>query len=66
VGVHGSPLKRETVAVLGALIIIVALVIVIPVATIMSGVVVAGILGYTLKDTVEHDHEGSELVDLNT
>ena len=26
----------------------------------------AGILGYTLKDTVEHDHEGSELVDLNT
>jgi hypothetical protein len=52
--------------VLGALIIIAVLVVVIPVATIMSGVVVAGILGYTLKDTVERDHEGSELIDLNT
>ena len=65
-GVHRRPLKRETAAVLGALIIIAILVIVIPVATIMSGVVVAGILGFSLKDTVEHDHEGSELVDLNT
>jgi hypothetical protein len=66
VGVHGHPLKRETAAVLGALIIIAILVVVVPVATIMSGVVVAGILGYTLKDSVEKDHEGSELVDLNT
>jgi len=66
VGVHGPSLKRETDAVLGAIIIIVALVIVVPVATIMSGVVFAGILGHTLKDAVEHDHEGSELVDLNT
>jgi hypothetical protein len=52
--------------VLGAVIIIVLLVVVVPVATMMSGVVVAAILGFSLKDTVERDHEGSELVDLNT
>jgi hypothetical protein len=52
--------------VLGGVIIAVLLVVAIPVAVIMSGVVVAGLLGWSLKDTVEHDHEGSELVDLNT
>jgi len=66
VGVHRTPLKRETAAVLGALIMVAVLVIVIPVATMLSGVIIAGILGYSLKDSVEHDHEGSELVDLNS
>ena len=50
---------------LGALIIAAILVVVIPVAVCMSGVVAAGLLGWSLKDTVEHDHEGSELVELN-
>jgi hypothetical protein len=51
--------------VLGALIIAAILVVVIPVAVAMSGAVAAGLLGWSLKDTVERDHEGSELVDLN-
>jgi hypothetical protein len=44
---------------------VVLLVVVIPVATAMSGAVAAGVLGWFLKDTAERDHEGSELVDLN-
>jgi hypothetical protein len=51
--------------VLGAVIIIVVLVVAIPVGMLMSGAVAAGVLGFFLKDRVEHDHEGSELVDLN-
>ena len=51
--------------VLGAVIIAVILVIVIPVSVAMSGAVVAGILGWSLKDTAEATHEGSELIDLN-
>lgn len=50
----------------GAIIIVVVLVIAIPVAVIISGLVIAALLGWSLKDTVEHDHEGSELVELNT
>ena len=50
---------------LGAVIIVVVLVVAIPVGMLMSGAVAAGVLGFFLKDTVEHDHEGSELVDLN-
>jgi hypothetical protein len=51
--------------VLGAVIIVVVLVVAIPVGMLMSGAVAAGVLGFFLKDTVERDHEGSELVDLN-
>ena len=50
---------------LGAVIIVVVLAIVVPVAICMSGAAAAGILGFFLKDAVEKDHEGSELVDLN-
>jgi hypothetical protein len=51
--------------VLGALITVAVLVVVIPVTLCMSGAVAAGLLGYFLKETVEDDHEGSELIDLN-
>ena len=51
---------------LGALIIAVIIVIAIPVAIIMTGAVVAAILGWALKDNGEATHEGSELVELNT
>ncbi len=44
---------------------VVVLVVVIPVTVIMSGAVVAAILGWALKDSAEADHQGSELVDLN-
>jgi hypothetical protein len=50
----------------GAAIFVVILVIVIPVAVCMTGAVVAGILGWSLKDNGEKEHEGSELLDLNT
>ena len=49
----------------GALILAFIIVIVIPVAVAMTGAVVAGILGWALKDNGEATHEGSELIDLN-
>jgi len=49
----------------GTLIFLVILVIVIPVSVAMTGAVVAGILGWSLKDNGEQTHEGSELVDLS-
>jgi len=51
--------------VLGAAILVVVIVVVIPVGLMMSGAVVAALLGWSLKNTVEGDHEGSELIDLN-
>lgn len=50
----------------GALVIAVILLVVIPVAVILTGAVVAAILGWSLKDNAEATHEGSELIDLNT
>ena len=41
------------------------LVVAIPVAVIMTGAVVAFALGQLTTVTVERDHAGSELVDLN-
>jgi len=49
----------------GALIIVVVLVVVIPVSVILTGAVVAGILGWSLKENGDTTHEGSELIDLN-
>ena len=50
---------------LGAIILVVILVIAIPVTVMMSGAVVASILGWSLKDNGEATHEGSELIDLS-
>jgi hypothetical protein len=51
--------------VIGPIIIIVVLVVAIPVGVVMSGAVMAGILGWGLKSDVEDANEGSELIDLN-
>jgi hypothetical protein len=51
--------------VLGALILVFVLVVVIPVAVLMSGVVVAAGLGWLLKSTADADHAGSELLETN-
>ena len=51
--------------VLGAAIIAVVLVIVIPVSVLMSGSIGAMIIGHFLRDDADRTHEGSELVDLN-
>jgi hypothetical protein len=50
--------------VLGAIIIAVVLVVVIPVAVCMSGAAVAWILGWFLKDDAEKRFDGTEYVEL--
>jgi hypothetical protein len=50
---------------LGAIILAVIILIAIPVSVCMSGAVVAGILGWSLKDNGEQTHAGSELIDLS-
>jgi hypothetical protein len=49
----------------GAILIIIVLVAVIPVLVIISGGVLAGLIGTALKVNGEKTHEGSELIDLN-
>jgi hypothetical protein len=49
----------------GAIVLAVIILVVIPVSVILTGAVVAGILGWSLKETGEATHEGSELIDLN-
>jgi hypothetical protein len=50
---------------LGTVLIIVVLVVVIPVAVMMTGPVIAAALGWSLKDDAEARNEGSELIALN-
>jgi len=49
----------------GAIAVIIALVVVIPVAVIMSGGILAAVMGTLLKVDAEKRNEGSELLDLN-
>jgi hypothetical protein len=49
----------------GAILMVIVLVLVIPVAVLVSGAVVAALLGWSLKDDAEARNEGSELIDLN-
>lgn len=50
---------------LGTVLIILVLVVVIPVAVMMTGSVIAAALGWALKDDAEARNEGSELIALN-
>jgi hypothetical protein len=50
---------------LGTVVFLVILVVAIPVSVAMSGAVVAGILGWSLRDNGEATHEGSELIELS-
>jgi flagellar biosynthesis component FlhA len=49
----------------GAILVVLAIVVVIPVSLMMLGGVVAALLGWSLKEHAEATHEGSELIDLN-
>lgn len=49
----------------GTVVIIILLAVVVPVLIIMSGLVVAGLLGSILKKDVDLEHEGSELLELS-
>lgn len=51
---------------LGAIILAVVIVFLLPAAVLISGGVGAAILGYFLRDDAEQRYEGSELVELNT
>ncbi len=55
----------QTDPMIPALIMAVALLVVLPVALIITGGVIAVILGQTLSKDVEYLNEGSELVELN-
>ena len=50
---------------IGPAIIIVVLVVAIPVSVLMSTGVLAGVLGWLIKDDVDRSHEGSELLETN-
>jgi hypothetical protein len=50
---------------LGAVLIVIVLVVVIPVGVLISGGVAAALLGWSLKEDAEGRNEGSELVELN-
>ena len=50
----------------GAVLVIIALLIAIPVGVLMSGGVLAGIIAHFLRVDVDTTHEGSELIDLNS
>ena len=56
---------RQTQAVLGAIIIIVALLVVLPVTFIITGGVLSVVLGHSLRMEGEYRHEGSELIETN-
>lgn len=56
----------HTERVLGAVILVLVIVFVLPSAVLMGGGVAAAILGWFLRDEAEQRHAGSELLDLNT
>jgi hypothetical protein len=51
--------------VIGAVIIVLVVVVILPVSYLMLGGIVAALFGHTARATAERDHEGSELIDLN-
>jgi hypothetical protein len=50
---------------MGPALIVFALLIALPVGTLVGGAVLAVILGFLLKTEVDQEHEGSELLELN-
>ena len=50
---------------LGAIILVLVIVFVLPSAILISGGVASAVLGFFLRDEAERRHAGSELLDLN-
>lgn len=50
---------------IGAVLVVLAVVVVLPVSFLMGGAVVAAVLGKAMQDDAASRHEGSELVDLS-
>lgn len=51
---------------LGPILVVVAVVLVLPPAFLIAGLVFSAILGWALVDETTEAHAGSELIDLNT
>ncbi|MCC6226340.1 MAG: hypothetical protein IT195_08040 [Microthrixaceae bacterium] len=49
----------------GVFLVVFVLLVVIPVGAIVSGGVVAAIIGWVLRSNAEQTHEGSELIETN-
>lgn len=49
----------------GVVLVVIALLVVIPIGVMVTGAVIAGVLGFFLKDNGEKANEGSELIALN-
>ena len=62
---RGRTLGHDGSVVLGAIILAIVIVIMLPIAFMLSGAVVAGLLGWSLRWWGEDTHEGSELLDTN-
>ena len=52
--------------VIGAVLVVVAVVLVLPPMFLVAGLAFSAVLGWTAVDQAEATHEGSELIDLNT
>jgi hypothetical protein len=52
--------------VIGAILLVLAIVIALPVGLLVAGAVLSAILGWFLRNDAEESHPGSELIDLNT
>ncbi len=57
--------RWQTACMLGAVLMIILLVVVMPVGILVSGAVVASLLGGLLKRDVDAAHEGSELLEVS-
>ncbi len=55
----------QTAPMLGAVLMVILLVIVMPVGILVGGAVVAWLLGGLLKSDVDSSHEGSELLEVS-
>jgi hypothetical protein len=51
--------------VIGAMLIVIAVVIVLPVGFMLTGAAIAALFGASLKSNAEATHEGSELIETN-
>ncbi len=56
---------RQTVAVLGPILIVLLIVVVIPVSVFISGGIFAGVLGFFLKKDVDDEFAGTEELELS-
>ena len=62
IGVHWLLFRWQTAPMIGAVLMILLLVVVMPVGILMSGALAAALLGGLLKKDVDSAHEGSELL----